>query len=211
MQKIDRIHRSAEERNSLTALTTSSKPISAKKVIKARALLLADESDSGPSLRDVEIMKATEMKPATLVRLLEKHFDPPAGLIERTDARRSPLKVVGDESHLHFLSVDLDEHHNPEQTCGILLPAFRCLQDDEIIPQDFTRRLANAFLHDSETHVVLRPGDPGNAATSQSVKVFEIEVGLVKLSDFAILQTCAQLLRPGVIVVTSLLNDGAGG
>ena len=72
MQKIYRIHLSAEERDSLTALTTSSKPISAKKVIKARALLLADESDSGPSLSDVEIMKATGMKPATLVRLRQR-------------------------------------------------------------------------------------------------------------------------------------------
>jgi len=100
MQKSYRIHRSAEERDSLTALTTSSKPISAKKVIKARALLLlADESDSGPSLRDVEIMKATGMKPATLVRLRQRvgEVGPIAALDRRPQTRPSREKIVDGE------------------------------------------------------------------------------------------------------------------
>jgi hypothetical protein len=99
MQKIYRIHLSAEERDSLTALTTSSKPISAKKVIKARALLLADESDSGPSLSDVEIMKATGMKPATLVRLRQRvgEVGPIAALDRRPQTRPSREKIVDGE------------------------------------------------------------------------------------------------------------------
>jgi hypothetical protein len=57
MQKIYRIHQSAEERDSVTELTTSSKPIGAKKTIKVQALLPADESYAGPPLRDLEILK----------------------------------------------------------------------------------------------------------------------------------------------------------
>lgn len=51
MQKIYRIHQPAEERDSVTALTTSSKPIGAKKAIKVQALLFADESYAVPTLR----------------------------------------------------------------------------------------------------------------------------------------------------------------
>ena len=69
MQKIYRINLSSEERSLLVGMTTSGKPISAKKVIKARAMLLADESEQGPSYPDPQIIEATGIKPATLVRL----------------------------------------------------------------------------------------------------------------------------------------------
>ncbi len=72
MLKIYRIHLSADERDLLTVLTTLSKPISAKKVIKGRALLLANESDAGPSVSDGDIIKGTGMKPVTLVRLRQR-------------------------------------------------------------------------------------------------------------------------------------------
>lgn len=99
MQKIYRIHLSAEERDSLTALTTSSKPISAKKVIKAQALLPAGESDAAPSLSDVEIMKATGMKLATLVRLRQRVCEagPITVLDRKPQARPSREKIVDGE------------------------------------------------------------------------------------------------------------------
>ena len=72
MQKIYRIKLSAEERNQLEQLPNSRKKVAALKVTKARALLLADESEGGPALRDPDIINATGIKPATLSRLRQR-------------------------------------------------------------------------------------------------------------------------------------------
>lgn len=71
MRKIYRIRLSIEERDELEAFTRK-KVVDGHKVMKARALLLCDESEAGPGMSDPEIIKATGMKSATLSRLRER-------------------------------------------------------------------------------------------------------------------------------------------
>ena len=99
MEKVYRIKLSTRERQSLTELTTSSKRICAKKVIKARALLLADESEPGQGCTDEQIMQASGMKPATLVRLRRRACE--VGPMDALDRKRqvtaSREKIVDGE------------------------------------------------------------------------------------------------------------------
>ena len=68
MQKIYRIKLTSEEREQLESLTRSSKKIAARKLVRARSLLLADESELGPAFPDPKIIEATGIRPATLGR-----------------------------------------------------------------------------------------------------------------------------------------------
>jgi|AP82_1055514.scaffolds.fasta_scaffold230988_1 hypothetical protein len=99
MQKIYRIKLSREERNQLEALTHSSKKIAAKKLIKARSLLLADESEQGPAWSDPNIIEATGITPTTLSRLRQRVCeDGPFEALERRPQQRPSRerKVTGD-------------------------------------------------------------------------------------------------------------------
>jgi len=94
MQKLYRIKLSPEERAVLTDFTRSGKRVSAKKVIKARALLLADESENGPGQTDAQVMEATGMRPATLVRLRKRVCEVgPVEALERK-TQTSPSRVI---------------------------------------------------------------------------------------------------------------------
>jgi Homeodomain-like domain len=98
MRKIYRIQLSTEERAELEALTRR-KFVEGGKVIKARALLLCDESADGPGMRDPEVMEATGMKPATLGRLRERccEVGPLQALDRAKQARPSRTsKVTGE-------------------------------------------------------------------------------------------------------------------
>jgi hypothetical protein len=99
MQKIYRIQLSSEEHSCLTELTRSGKRISAKKVIKAQALLLADESTDGPAYNDKQVMEATGMKPATLVRLRKRvcEVGPVEALERKPQASPSRKKIIDGE------------------------------------------------------------------------------------------------------------------
>ena len=99
MQKIYRIHLSPEERRELGDLINSGRRVAAKKVIKARALLLADESDDGPAYTDANIMEATGMKPATLVRLRQRACEagPLQALERNAQASPSRRKIIDGE------------------------------------------------------------------------------------------------------------------
>ena len=68
MRKIYRIKLTPDERGDLEALTRR-QSVDGHKVIKARALLLCDESEGAPGLRDPEVIAATGIKSATLERL----------------------------------------------------------------------------------------------------------------------------------------------
>ena len=68
LRKLYRLKLSSEERQALEALTRK-KRVAASKVLKARALLLADESPMGNAWEDPQIMEATGIKSATLARL----------------------------------------------------------------------------------------------------------------------------------------------
>jgi len=96
MQKIYRIQLSPQERHSLIELTTSGKRISAKKVIKAQALLLCDESSEGSAYSDPQVMDATGMKSATLSRLRQRvcEVGPLEALDRKPQASASRKKIV---------------------------------------------------------------------------------------------------------------------
>jgi hypothetical protein len=99
MEKIYRIILSPAERTHLTELTTSGKRISAKKVIKAQALLLADESSDGSGYTDAQIMEATGMAPATLVRLRKRvcEVGPAEALERKAQISPSNRKIIDGE------------------------------------------------------------------------------------------------------------------
>ncbi len=71
MRKIYRIKLSAEERSELLALTRK-RNAAAHKVLKARALLLCDESEDGEGAKDPEIIEKTGIAKATLQRLRQR-------------------------------------------------------------------------------------------------------------------------------------------
>ena len=97
MEKIYRINLSNQERNELEQLINSSRKVAALKVTKARSVLLADESDQGPALRDPEIMKATGIKPATLGRLRQRVCEVgPLDALERIKQVTAPRKKIVD-------------------------------------------------------------------------------------------------------------------
>ena len=111
MQKIYRIKLSPEERGSLTALIQSGKRVSAKKVVKAQALLLADESDDGPGYTDTRIMEATGMKPATLVRLRQRvcEVGPLEALERKKQSSPSRRKVIDGEAEAQLTQLACSE------------------------------------------------------------------------------------------------------
>jgi hypothetical protein len=71
MRKIYRIKLSSEERSKLERLSRK-RNVAAHKVLKARALLLCDESEHGEALRDPEIIEKTGIARTTLARLRER-------------------------------------------------------------------------------------------------------------------------------------------
>jgi len=71
MRKIYRIKLSVEERSELLALSRK-RNAAAHKVLKARSLLLCDESENGEGAKDPEIIKMTGIAKATLQRLRQR-------------------------------------------------------------------------------------------------------------------------------------------
>jgi hypothetical protein len=71
MRKIYRIKLSSEERSELDGLSRK-RNVAAHKVMKARALLLCDESESGEGSKDPEIIEKTGIAAATLARLRQR-------------------------------------------------------------------------------------------------------------------------------------------
>lgn len=130
MQKLYRIHLSSEERTQLTELTSSGKRVSAKKVIKARALLLGDESGDGPACTDVEIMKATGMKPATLVRLRKRVCE--VGPIESLEpkVRKSPSrkKILDGEAEARLTQLACSEAPDGRKSWTLRLLADKLVE-----------------------------------------------------------------------------------
>lgn len=96
MQKVYRIKLSAGERRSLEKLSRS-QTAAAHKVTKARALLLCDESRTGPGLKDSEVTSKTGIKPATLERLRRRCCDVgPLDALERKVQANRARKFTGE-------------------------------------------------------------------------------------------------------------------
>lgn len=97
MRKIHRIHLTAEERAGLQDYCK--RGTSAPKAIKARSLLLADESPGAPALKDPAIIAATGIASATLGRLRERACEVgPLEAIHKKISRhpRREIKVTGE-------------------------------------------------------------------------------------------------------------------
>lgn len=98
MPKIYRIKLSSEERSELNTLKRKRKA-AADKVLKARALLLCDESETGEALKDREIISKTGIAPCTLQRLRQRCCE--VGPLEALERKRQqsvsrPRKLDGD-------------------------------------------------------------------------------------------------------------------
>ena len=96
MRKLYRLKLSSEERQTLEALTKKRR-IAASKVLKARALLLADESPEGNSWKDPQIMEAIGIKSATLARLRRECCEVgPIEALERKQRTTPPREPILD-------------------------------------------------------------------------------------------------------------------
>jgi hypothetical protein len=96
-----------EERTELEKLTRKAK-IAAPKVIKARALLLCDQSEQGPGWTDAQVLEALGMADSTLERLRERccEVGPLQALDRKAQGKPSrEKKITGDvEAHLTTLA-----------------------------------------------------------------------------------------------------------
>tara|TARA_R110002110_G_scaffold413972_1_gene642553 strand:- start:977 stop:1438 length:462 start_codon:yes stop_codon:yes gene_type:complete len=96
MRKLYRLKLSSEERQALEALTKKGR-VAAAKVLKARALLLADESPEGNGWKDPQIMEATGIKSVTLARLRQRCCEVgPLEALERKQRMTPPRAPILD-------------------------------------------------------------------------------------------------------------------
>lgn len=96
MRKLYRLKLSSEERQALEALTRK-KRIAASKVLKARSLLLADESPEGEAWKDPQIIEAIGIKSATLARLRRQCCEVgPLEALERKQRTTPPREPILD-------------------------------------------------------------------------------------------------------------------
>ena len=97
MRKLYRIKLSAAERRDLKKLARS-QTAAAQKVIKARALLLCDESRKRPRLKDSEVVDKTGIAEATLERLRKRCCEVgPLEALERQQQENRARKFTGEE------------------------------------------------------------------------------------------------------------------
>jgi hypothetical protein len=97
MRKLYSIKLSSEERDELEKLSRR-RTAAVSKVIKARALLLCDQSEDGPGLKDSEVVTQTGIKPATLERLRKRCCEvEPLEALERVKQENRPRKFTGEE------------------------------------------------------------------------------------------------------------------
>jgi hypothetical protein len=97
MRKLYRIKLSAGERRTLQKLARS-QTAAAHKVVKAKSLLLCDESRKGPGLKAAEIVAKIGIKPATLERLRKRCCEVgPLEALERKEQGNRSRKFTGEE------------------------------------------------------------------------------------------------------------------
>lgn len=89
-----RIKLTSSERIELNQIVNSKRKISAKKVVKARAVLLADESEIGPAYSDSKIVDALGIGEKTLSRLRKRVCEAgPLEALEKLPPQRPPRSV----------------------------------------------------------------------------------------------------------------------
>ena len=109
-----------EQRESLMDLISSGKE-SARKLTRARILLKADESETGPAYADKQIREALEVSLSTIERT-RKVFaleGLTAALHPKERSRSRPKKFDGQtEAHLIALCVQIPQRDTPDGHCG---------------------------------------------------------------------------------------------
>jgi len=105
--KIYRIKLSSEERSELEEIRSKGTH-KASKFKKASALLLADESEEGPSKKDTEIAQAIGFNHVTIERLRKRCCEVgPLGALEPKPRKTPPreIKITGEvEAHISLLA-----------------------------------------------------------------------------------------------------------
>ena len=97
MRKLYRIKLTASERRALQKLARS-QTAAAHKVLKAKSLLLVDESRHGPGLKAAEVVAKTGIRPATLERLRKRCCEVgPLEALERKEQVNRARKFTGEE------------------------------------------------------------------------------------------------------------------
>ena len=145
-----------------------------------------------------------------LFDLFEKGFDAPAASIQITDARSSPIEVVGQENHGGPFAIDLDPGFDSAQALRILPAGLVSDQGDLVIADDIAFRSFQAFSVNTVAEVVLGPGNPKDAASGQIEEVGKVNVGLVEHGDLARLEPGAQLHGTGIVMMGSFFNNSEG-
>lgn len=130
MQKIYRIKLSRTEREELEHFPNSRKKVAALKVTKARAILLADESDGGPALRDPDIIKATGIKPATLSRLRQRvcEVGPIEALERKPQAQPSRKRKIDGDLEARLTTIACSEAPEGRKRWTLRLLAERLVE-----------------------------------------------------------------------------------
>ena len=110
MRKVYRFKLTSEERQDLESLTQKGKT-AALKVIKARSLLLADESDAGAAWTDAKIIEATGITTATLSRLRQRCYEEgPLNALERKrQSRPSRQRCLDGEGEAQLVAIACSE------------------------------------------------------------------------------------------------------
>src|SRR5262245_58147623 len=96
----------AEERQSLHALTTAGKA-AATKLARARILLKADASDGGPAWPDHRIAEALEVSTATIERVRQRFVEQglEAALVRKTQARPSRERTLDGRAEAKLIAL----------------------------------------------------------------------------------------------------------
>ena len=123
MHKIFRIKLSSEERCELDQLSRK-RNAAAHKVLKARALLLCDESEDGEGLKDPKIIEKLGIAPSTLQRLRQRccEVGPLEALERKKQVRVSrPRKLDGEaQARLTKLACSDSPEGSPRGTLRLL-------------------------------------------------------------------------------------------
>ncbi len=142
MRKLYRIKLTNEEREQLSEVLHA-KRIAANKVLKARALLLADESSEGPSFSDAKIIEATGISSATLSRLRKRvcEVGPLEALERKQQIRPSRLsKITGEvEAQLTTLACSEAPPGHKRWTLRLLAERLVALECVESISHEAVR------------------------------------------------------------------------
>ena len=67
-----------------------------------------------------------------LLELFEKSFDRPATTVEIGHGAGTPREIVGEENHLAFHAIDLDQGGDPAQDARVIPPGIVPGEDDEL-------------------------------------------------------------------------------